>query len=431
MSRAARLLILGGAWIASLVLPFKSYGVTAVVAEVKGSVSVADPAELGPEAEIRPFQVLAVGAVLNLGIGDRVGLVCSNERLLLLTGPTRWSLTAQGCASGPELPVGSYEDLAPRAGRLQRLSGAAVPGAGALVEAFDDPRMPLLLAPRGVNVREERPILHWRRARGAQAYLLRRQGLSRPVEVSAVQAGCEVAPAWDHVEVCTLALPPDWPGIAPGQSYRIQVEAVASGGSSTVIGEVLPPAVRRLSELDEVKLERRLRAISSSSLGTPGREVLTAAQMARFRLYDVAIATLRQALTAGGPPEVLIALGDLYQAVGLLPWAERSYHRAIVREASPAPRAAAVLGLGWILYQRERFDEARGAFRRAQSLYVEEGCEAEAEAAAASAVEAERRLVWDRPKDSFSGGPVILEVSMPLDRENGRRPVLPGRLPDL
>ena len=158
MRRPWEIYLLGASLVVGSAAAVHAGGLTAVVAHVEGAVSVGDPADLSPGAAIRPLQVLSAGSIVTLAGGAHVGLVCSIEHLILLAGPGRWSLTAPGCAEGRELPLGSYDELALEAGRLRSLAGVLALSPGIRAEDLDDPRVPILLTPRGPNVLDERPV---------------------------------------------------------------------------------------------------------------------------------------------------------------------------------------------------------------------------------------------------------------------------------
>ena len=186
--------------------------------------------------------------------------------------------------------------------------------------------------------------------------MLEISGLVRRVRIDAAWAGCAAESAWDHEIVCTVPLPREVPGLEPGRSYSITVEVEAED-SAGGLREGPRLAVHRLDDIAQ-ELAKQMEAISTGPLRSPARDVAAAAHLVRSRLYDEAIAALRRAQEAGDPPEVVVALGDLYQLIGLLPWAERSYNRALARDATPTLRAAALFGLGRVFYQRQRFAEA-------------------------------------------------------------------------
>lgn len=111
MKRAWRIYLLGVILTMDTAAAVPAGELSAVVAHVEGSVGVADPADFGPGAPIRPLQVLSAESVVTLGPGSHADLVCSTERPTFLAGPRQWSLTAPWCVEGRDLPLGSYEKL--------------------------------------------------------------------------------------------------------------------------------------------------------------------------------------------------------------------------------------------------------------------------------------------------------------------------------
>jgi tetratricopeptide (TPR) repeat protein len=143
--------------------------------------------------------------------------------------------------------------------------------------------------------------------------------------------------------------------------------------------------IHLLSVNDQRSVQESLRHVATLPLDKASRLLLTAGAYVEGGLYADAIATYSEALQAQEMPEARVTLGDLFLAVGLTALADREYRQVLAGTPDAAAQAAAELGLGYVAYFLNRFDDARAHFDRARKLYVTLGLPVEAADAQAAA----------------------------------------------
>jgi hypothetical protein len=357
----------------------KSEDLTAVLTQIEGQVT------LGNVRRAAQRQVIRRGEMVHVPPGAQVTLICSTERLESLTGPQDWVLEAAACERGRVLPESSYRNVAGYAGRM-------IPRKGNLLLELE-PRgveaafVPILLSPRNTAVMKADPRLVWTQVPGAVEYEITVRG---PVETS-IRLAADDLPCgrgsgpWHGLDVCSWIPSGRWPRLEPEKPVFLRL------GSRQVLGAPLREIrevvykVHLLSVDDQHGMEERLHQIAMFPLDKASRLLLTAGAYAQSGLYADAIDAYDVALQAQEMPEARVALGDLYLKIGLVESAEREYRQVPADAPDPAVHAAAELGLGYVTYARNLFDEARAHFERAGALYATLCLPAEEEEARAAA----------------------------------------------
>ncbi|MCP4660136.1 MAG: hypothetical protein GY856_32440, partial [bacterium] len=96
---------------------------TAVVTQVEGTVTVEGGRARDEVRRLRPPELVRAGDKINVPDGGRIGLVCSSDHWIELSGPERRTVTKMWCDQGRKLDPGTYRSLVPRGGRFRMVGG--------------------------------------------------------------------------------------------------------------------------------------------------------------------------------------------------------------------------------------------------------------------------------------------------------------------
>jgi len=358
---------------------------TAVVTQVEGTVTVEGGRAHDEVRRLRPPELVRAGDKINVPDGGRVGLVCSTDHWIELSGPKRWTVTEPGCDQGCERSPGTYRSLAPRGGRFRVVDGMFV-----LERSVREP-VPdaLLLSPRQTAVLEARPVIRWRQVARAVEYEIELNSLVQRVDASKLR--CEADPAWDDVAVCSFSLPADHPGLPAGKISFLNVGYRTSIAARVARKEEESLPIERLSEEKAQAVRERLAAIASLPVSESIRGLLEAGVYAEHGLWADAIAAYRRSLALLPEAPTQVTLGDLYLKIGLHRFAFARYQEALDRYDDLTVDAAATFGIGRLYAARRVYGEALCHFRKAEGLYERLGLDEEKAAATQAAAEAEAR----------------------------------------
>jgi len=355
---------------------------TAVLVEVQGDVTIAEPApriQGGPGLELvrraRALQALKMGDEVHLPPGSQAGLVCSTDRWIALAGGRDQLLTAQLCRAGRPLPPGTYRRLAPTVGRLCHLGLAAILEGNTRRPEDDDFAIPLLVSPRRTAVLDGRPAIRWRPIPEAVEYEIELTGrYPFQLRLDAAQIPCDER--WGDLVVCVLPYPGREKELPAGE-----VSFLSVGARSELLGvlrkESKPNRVRRLPTAQAAGVRAELARLEELPLGSASRELLAADLYVRQGLMGEAIAAYQRSLALRDAPEVRVTLADVYLMVGLLRLAAHGYQRARDESSDGAVAAGAELGLGRVEQIRCNRSAALAHFRQARDRYVALGLQAE------------------------------------------------------
>lgn len=372
-----------------------------VVSQVSGHVLLVEP---GPGAggaafAARPLQVLAAGTFLELGRGAAATVLCAEDVLVRLSGPTSWRLGPATCSQGSPLPDGTFLRLVPGAGRVRALAGTLFeesPSRGD--DGFGTE--PVLLSPRSpqrstVTIFEARPEIAWAEVRGTLEYevvVVRSDG-ERTTTVAGRTANCQPDLRTRPLRSCRL----EWQGAAlsPGEKVTLQVRARV-GDPSRPLRESDAALLQRMGTEAHSAVARELEALSDST--EPSFELLRAFLFSHHGLYNEAAAHLAAAFEEQPQATLAVQLADLYLGLGLHQSALHLYQRAESllppRRGESATRATVHMGYGR-LYLRGKDPRpplAVESFRRAARLFQEAGLDREAQQAETEAARAGRGL---------------------------------------
>jgi hypothetical protein len=367
----------------------KSPGVTALLVQVDGQVTISLPSKTFPL--VRPaaqYQVIRRGEVVHLPARAEVTLLCSTERLVILKGPQDWVLNEGTCRpDGPGVPIvkGSYQKLAAFTGRIV-LSKDGFPVLENDTREVRPGFGPFLLSPLDTVVTDTRPRLVFTQVPDAREYELEIRGAANmSVRLPADDLHCGPGSGpWRGLDVCSWAPSDKWPALEPGKPLLLKF------GSRQSMTAPLRKAqdvykIQLLPGDEQRSVQEDLRQIAALPVDTASRLLLTAGTYAQRGLYADAIVNYDAVLQAQEIPEARVTLGDLYLTAGLTASAEREYRRVLAGTPGSAAQAAAELGLGQVAYIRKLFDDARAHFERARDLYAKLGLSAEAEKARVAA----------------------------------------------
>lgn len=335
------LVALGGGPLATPAEPLPA--VTALVTRVDGSGSAEAPG--GRLVELRPGQVLPGDSRISVPAGGAVALVCSGERHVLLEagGESRavrrpLEIAAEAaCAGGELLLPGTYRALArgdrdlalERSGQVRhRVLQVNTRGA-----EEDDPRIPVLLAPRETAVRHPRPDIRWTRVAGAVEYVLELVGTTPWSERIRVQevACTTVEHPPGRLEICAVAWPASAPDLRSGETVFLTVGART--GTVSPLRAAEERSLRLVSPELGARVEAAVAAIREAGL-PPGETALRSGTLlAAHGLRGEATDLLRASLAEepSGPGFLLLGALEL----------ERQLPRAAIRSFEEALRQAA------------------------------------------------------------------------------------------
>lgn len=288
------------------------------------------------------FHPTSFGAELRRG--DQVKPEAGTNVIVLCDNLTTWTVpggTASGLSNG--CPQGSEPVLVSGKSRIANTRGGI------------DPFIPYIISPRATKILDPLPTLRWNSVSGATTYTVRISGTDWQAET-------------DNTE---FKYPGD-PVLQPGVDYLLIVEA-NNGKSSR---EEDQPGLR-FNLLGGEEADRvRANVNRIQSLGLSGQaEAFALAQLyAGYELYAEAVDLLQE--SAGLNPQaanVYLALGKLYQQLGLLKEADTAYREAVRIADSVGDlegAAAARAGLGQVYLALGNKDIARNWLTQAQTGYT-------------------------------------------------------------
>jgi len=339
-----------------------------------------------PIRHARLLQLVREGDEIRVPTGGAAVLVCATDQAVRLPGGAQQSLTEDLCRAGTPLPPGTYQDLAPRGGRLRSVGEALVLERQARAPEDDEKESSVLLRPRNTMVIEPRPEIVWTkddRAKSYQIQVLGEISFSHSLEASQVHCAPVVG---SSSKICSTPYPADQPELPPGGSAIIQITSWWEPGPST--GARKPVWVRRLPAEQAAEVSAQAKILAGLPLGKAARLLLEANLYAENRMYGSAIEIFHEVLLSHDTPEGRITLGDSYAVIGLFSRARRAYQEALSADPEPEVRAAATFGLGKVEHARGDFRRARQLFREAHKIYSGLGLEEETTAAAEAEDEA-------------------------------------------
>lgn len=371
---------------------------TAVLIRIEGQVTLSSDsrAEFRSIRHAAQRQVIRHGEIVHIPAGARLELICSTDTLVSLKGPVDWPLDAPACGRGLVLPESSYQNSAPRAGRLLSKKGVLLLEFETRTWGWD--LGPVLLSPRNTAVLSSRPPLVWTHVPDAIEYEIELRGpVAASIRVAAgdLHCGRDLAP-WHGLEVCSWTPSDKWPSLEPGRPVFLKIG----------YRRVLTASLRQVREnykihllpvMEQNTVQESLRQIAKLPVDKVNRLLLIAGAYVQGGLYSDALAAYDEALKAQEVPEARVTLGDLYLTNGLTVLADREYRQVLEGAPGPIVQAAAELGLGYVAYFRKRFADAQAHFGRAHERYAALGLLAEAETARAAALRAQLQGENDSP----------------------------------
>lgn len=349
---------------------------TAVFVEIQGNVTVAEatpPSRGGPRLaavhRAQHLQAAKAGDKVHLPRGAAVGLVCSNDRWIEITGPREQRLTERLCLVGKALPPGTYRRLAPAAGRMRSLGLAQILAGETRGLEDEDFAVPVLVSPRHTAVLDGRPTFRWTPISGAVEYEIEITGrVQFRFRLKAKQASC--GERWGDTVVCSLPYPGQEQELPPGEVSFLSVGA-RRDLAGTWRKESKPSRVQRLPAMRAAEVQAELGRLRGLPLDHAAREILAADLYARKGLLADAIAAYQRTMALRDAAALQVTLADAYLRTGLLRMAARGYQNARDGSSDRAVQAGAELGLGEVERARRNGEAALAHFRRARDLYAE------------------------------------------------------------
>jgi tetratricopeptide (TPR) repeat protein len=374
-------------------------GLLALLTQVQGDADVSEVTDSGERwtHAARPMQVLRAGAVVRVSAQAFIGLICSNERWVELSGEIEWQLTEEACRQGRELPPGTYHDAAPKAGRILDYEGNKVIERKTREKEGDYGRIPVILDPRNTALLELQPTLSWVEVQGAIEYVL---SMSGPEVFEEITLAADEVTCQDHAraaphQMCTAPWPASQWHLEQGQRYFLTISARTGVASEPRPSE--KSVLRTLPEETAGDVQRTASAIGALGVDAVTRDLLLAGLYAHHGLYQRCIAAYGPVLDEAASPALYVALGDTYVQTELYRWAFHAYNRALdmLSEGTddPAVRAAAEFGLGLVKYNyEEKYAEAAAHFASSLQLFEQLGADVWAQAAQRGIEEARERV---------------------------------------
>ena len=245
---------------------------------------------------------------------------------------------------------------------------------------------PFLLSPFDTPVLDARPQLIWTHVPDAREYEIEIRGAAeKSIRLAADELHCGPGSGpWHNLDICSWTPSSTWPALEPGKPLFLKLGS-RQGRTDPWRQTQEVYTIHLLPGDEQHGVQEDLRQIAALPVDKASSLLLTAGVYARRGLYTDAIANYDEALQTQEIPEARVTLGDLYLTVGLTELADREYHQVLAGSPTPAPQAAAELGLGQVAYTRKLFDDARAHFERARELYITLDLQAEAEEARAAA----------------------------------------------
>lgn len=365
-------------------------GTRAVVAEVGGAVTIRSPGRAGTILPARPLLVLNSGQEISLPNGGRVQLICSNDRLVRLRGKQRRWVNVNLCGQGSRLPPGTYDLVAPKAGRVLRRDESSVIASATRGLEHAAGQIPHLLSPRNTAVLDSQPSIVWTPATEASQYEIRFEGPVRfNLRIDARKVDCSLR--WAGLQACSIPYPKDRPHLPVDRNQSIRIGSVEAG--SIRVRKGYRVEVRLLSPAEADRVRTLLEHIGELPLTESMRSLASARVLASAGLFSDAIKACAKAQSLADSPEWRIAYGDVLRMVGLHGLAREHYEYALKIAPSTASEAAVLFELGRLEYRAKRYGKAVGFFesslRLTQSLELPE----ESSAAKSWLLKSRRRLM--------------------------------------
>lgn len=220
-----------------------------------------------------------------------------------------------------------------------------------------DPQVPIVLSPRKTRLLNRYPVLRWSRVSGTQEY-----------EVVVTGGGKK----WRQKVGSRLSLiyPQEAPGLVPGTSYAVDVNADGYQPRQPPLPE-LGFVLLTPQQAEAVRAsERRVRALH---LSDPLTRFLVAQVYAVNGLYAEAIAQLEGSRDAiSQEPNYMNFLGDLYLHIELNPEAEEWFLKALSRSQrlkDVEGQATAFHRLGLLYDAEDKAEQAADCLWKAVALY--------------------------------------------------------------
>lgn len=294
-------------------------GPVAVIASVKGRVSVTSPRARGvvPAVFGRPLEQ---GDKVTVGAGGKATLFFDDGNIIEMS--ERGSITIGGRLAtgvrGATLPGEVYARVSRLATSGSRQTGLVAMGQ---MRADSDEGFPLLLAPRHTSILTGAPALAWRAVAGAARYRVRMSAEGRELWTRDVPAEAGMADL-------LVPYPDGVAQLAPGAEAQWEVEALDERGAlrreSTTV-RVLPAAAR-------VEAETNLARISAGAGGSSSSAArfLAGSYLSSLGLHQDAAEQFRAlALLAPESADPHEALGSAYLEMGLTDLAASEFQRAL------------------------------------------------------------------------------------------------------
>lgn len=383
---------------ATVVAP-STIGLTALLSQVRGDVTVVEMTDAGEQStrRARPMQVLSAGATVHVPAEAHVGLICSRDLWVDLAGELDWQLTEAACDQGRDLPPGTYQSMAPQAGRILSVEGSNLIELKTREKEGDYGHLPIILSPHNTSLLELEPELRWVEVTGAINYVLSMSGPKTFEEITldAEELSCvEDRLAAPH-RVCSTPWPASEWSLDPGHTYFLTI-----GARTGIAADLRPSEDSRLDVLNADKaaeVQTEITAIQALNLDPVTQDLLLAGLYAKHELYEETIGAYKRVLEVQPSPVVYVTLGDAYSKTALYRWAFDAYQKALdmlsQTEDDPAVRAAAEFGIGRVCYNyAENYVEAAKHFAEAVQLYEELDVDEWLQAAQRGLEEARQRL---------------------------------------
>jgi hypothetical protein len=220
---------------------------------------------------------------------------------------------------------------------------------------------PMVVAPRKTSLLNAHPTIRWTALDGADGYIV------------SVKGGDLNWATPNSVQGTELAYPQDAPALAPGQTYKVTVQA----GTASSDSEGLPGLGFTMLTQDEAKTvtdsEQQIRSLG---LDASAQGLLVAHLYADHSLYDEAIEQLASLPTASTEPAIQRLLGDYYLATALNDMAEASYSQALQLSQAAGDtegQALAASALGQVYASLGDKTDAQQSLQSALTLYQQLG----------------------------------------------------------
>ncbi|MEO5617369.1 MAG: hypothetical protein ABIS67_06330 [Candidatus Eisenbacteria bacterium] len=287
----------------------------ALLAAAKGTVTVTST-KLGTGAQVSFGRELARGDKLAVGPGGSATIYFSDGNVVELG--ERSTLTIGGRAGsrptagpGAALPAGVYANVARFVTRGSRETGLV---AQSTLRGSEAPP-PMLLAPRRSDLIHDRPDFRWRPIEGATRYRVTVTG--------------ESGELWTReTREPALVYPADATALERDLDYLWRVDARSDAGSlhaEESVFHVVSEDIRKAVNVDLGQIEQ-----SAGGEKRPATQFLAGSYLSGRGLYhDAAARFERLSRIVPESPAPHEALGNVYQAIGLMDRAAAEYQRAL------------------------------------------------------------------------------------------------------